>query len=239
VRLGRVEVLPRFKPQQRRFDVPGVVSVMVIPQKPGFGLPNPRPDRPVLEAVHAYLDARRPLTAELSVIGCDYVPVGVSLGIDVRQGFSPVSAGAGDPGASLGLAAADGDFNREGVVAAVREALRQHLWPLPPGGPDGAGWPLGRPVGDRELEVVAARVPGVAGVSRVQLFERQGDAWRRLPRPTPDTAVQLSLRPWQLPELLSVVVVVGEAPPDDLTAGATNPFAALSGVAVPVVPSVC
>ncbi|MBZ0316571.1 MAG: putative baseplate assembly protein, partial [Anaerolineae bacterium] len=31
VRLGRVEVLPKFRPQQRRPNVPGVVSVMVLP----------------------------------------------------------------------------------------------------------------------------------------------------------------------------------------------------------------
>ncbi|MDV7400017.1 baseplate J/gp47 family protein, partial [Arthrospira platensis SPKY1] len=30
---GRVEVLARFKPRERRFDVPGVVSVMVLPAR--------------------------------------------------------------------------------------------------------------------------------------------------------------------------------------------------------------
>src|SRR5205085_8801008 len=35
VQLGRVEVLPRFKPQQRRADVPGVVSVLVLPSQAG------------------------------------------------------------------------------------------------------------------------------------------------------------------------------------------------------------
>ena len=32
--VGRVEVLPRFKPRDRRFNVPGVVSVMALPAAP-------------------------------------------------------------------------------------------------------------------------------------------------------------------------------------------------------------
>ena len=78
VRLGRVEVLRRFKPQQRRPNVPGVVSVMILPAQANRVAPNPRPDRPTLEAVFAHLDARRPLTTELYVIGCEYAPLGVS-----------------------------------------------------------------------------------------------------------------------------------------------------------------
>ncbi len=55
--VGRVEVLPRFKPRDRRFEVPGVVSVMALARG---GLRsgrhrgrNPRPDRPFIEKVHA------------------------------------------------------------------------------------------------------------------------------------------------------------------------------------------
>ena len=230
VRMGRVEVLPRFKPHQRRFEVPGVVSVMVIPFKEGFGLPNPRPDRPFLEAVHGMLNPRRPLGTELYVIGCEYVSLGVSVAITVQDGF-----GIGDGGETVG---GSGGLSRETVAADVREALRKVLWPLPPGGVDGAGWPLGRPVRDRELEVAVARVPGVSGVAPINLFQRQGKDWSKVPRTSADAPVQVSLQPWQLPELLSVVVVVGDEAPDDLR-GVPNPFADQSGVAVPVVPELC
>jgi predicted phage baseplate assembly protein len=230
VRMGRVEVLPRFKPHQRRFEVPGVVSVMVIPFKEGTGLPNPRPDRPFLEAVHGMLDPRRPLGTELYVIGCEYVPLGVSVAITVKDGFT--SGGAGE------MAAGSGGASRETVTAEVREALRRALWPLAPGGTDGVGWLLGRSVRDRELEVAVARVPGVSGVAPINLFQQQGAEWSRLPRAVPDSSVQLILQPWQLPELLSVVVVVGDEAPDDLR-GVPNPFADQSGVAVPVVPDLC
>ncbi len=61
VAVGRVEVLERFKPQQRRDGLPGVVSVMVLPSRSGTEKPAPRPDRAMLETVHAWLDVRRPI----------------------------------------------------------------------------------------------------------------------------------------------------------------------------------
>jgi predicted phage baseplate assembly protein len=157
VRVARVEVLARFKPQQRRSEVPGVVTLMVLPQPPAaderFAAPAPRPDRPFLEIVHAHVDARRPLATELYVVAPDYVPVGVGVSVSVRDGFG-----------------------RDGVLQGVRDALRALLWPLPTGGPDGAGWPLGRAVRERELEVAVSRVAGVGGVNGISLFTRAAGA---------------------------------------------------------------
>ena len=183
--VARVEVLPRFKPQQMRQNTPGVVSVMVLPEKALPQPPNPRPDRPFLETVHAYLDERRTLGTELYTIGCEYVSVGIGVGITVHEG--------------LEFAA---------VVNAVREALRRFLWPLPPGGPDGQGWPLGRGVSDREVEVAVARVSGVAGVAQINLFrkketEGQEPRWQHIERLSEHEPVVIELAPWQLPELLS------------------------------------
>lgn len=215
VHVGRVEVLPHFKPHQRRQNVPGVVSVMALPYKPAAAAPNPRPDRPFIETIFNYLDRRRPLTTELYVIGCEYIALGLSVGVTLRDGFG-----------------------RDTVTNAVREALRLYLWPLAPGG-GGAGWPLGRGVRDRELEVVVARIAGVDGVSGVNLFERKDDDWAMLARAEQCAPVELGLASWQLPELLSVVVVVGDDPPDNLR-GAPNPFLKDGKlVAVPVVPEVC
>jgi hypothetical protein len=70
------------------------------------------------------------------------------------------------------------------------------------------------------------------------LFQRQGDEWQALPESAPDGAQQLLLRPWQLPELLSVLAVEGEAAPTDLAA-LPNPFADIRAVAVPIVPEFC
>ncbi len=210
VALGRVEVMPQFKPHQRRPGVPGVVSIVVWPQKPAWQPPNPRADRPLIEAVHAWLDDRRPLATELYVIGCEYVPVAVSAGVVLREGAP-----------------------RDEVLTGVREAIRRFLWPLVPGGADGTGWPLGRTVKQRELEVVVAQVGGVAEVTNVNLFAQADGAWQ-LASGAPAAAI--ALEPWQLPELLAVTATVGD--PHDDPSQLPNPYAGTS-VGIPVVPEVC
>ena len=230
VEVGRVAVLPRFMPRDRRFDVRGVVSVIALPARAlpaasasAVSTPNPRPDRPFLERVHAHLAARSPLATELYVIGCEYVPLGLAVSVAIRDGFG-----------------------RDAVLLQVREALRRLLWPLAPGGADGTGWTLGRAVRERELDVEISRVPGVAEVDGLNLFDKgvgadAAGAWRLLPRNAADGTQTLALQPWQLPELLAVVVIDaagGGALPTSLAA-LPNPFAQASGVAVPVVPELC
>lgn len=205
IALGRVAVLPRFKPQQRRQGIPGIVSVVVLPQKDAIQPPNPRPDRPTLEAVHTYLDERRPLGTELYVIGVEYVPLAISVGVQIRDGE-----------------------NRDRTLQLVREALYQFLWPLAPGDVDSTGWTLGKPVRDRDLDVIVARVSGIQSVLGLTLFEQRQNRWQPVTEKT--------LEPWQLPELLTVVAVADTAPPDriDPSVGSRP-----SGLAVPVVPEVC
>ena len=258
VQLGRVEVLPRFEPKQRRDDVPGVVSVMVLPAAVRPSAPYPRPDRPLLEAVYGFLEPRRPLTTELYVMGCEYIPLGLGVGVTLEEGA-----------------------NRELVMENIRQALQRFLFPTPPGGHTGSGWPLGRDVMDRELLVAVAQVDGIETVAGISLFSK-GAATRLLagskkigtshdlarftvspPKPPPPPApgaappapapwitlkgssanvpVELALESWQLPELLAVAVSTdGEVPTDPdggaTPGGATDPN---QGVAVPVVPEVC
>lgn len=215
--VARVEVLPRFKPQQRRSGVPGVVSVLVLPFKAERLPPNPRADRPFLEAVDTWLRARRPLGTELYTIGCEYVPLAVSVGVVLRDGHT-----------------------RDELLLTIREAIRRYFWPLAPGGVDFTGWPLGRAVRDREVEVVVAQVPGVSEVIGVNLFVQKGGVWSKLDTRNATGGFQLELAPWQLPELLGVLAVADAPAPDDPT-GLPNPFTddADAGVAVPVVPEVC
>jgi hypothetical protein len=129
---------------------------MAIPARAGTEKPAPRPDRAMLETVHAWLDARRPLGTELYVIAPEYVPIGVSAAVELV-----------DPS------------TREQVLDMVSQAIRLHLWPLAPGGPDGQGWPLGRDLDDRLIETAIARVPGVRAVAPVRLFTRKRrGAWQ-------------------------------------------------------------
>jgi len=222
ISVGRVEVLPRFKPRERRFGVPGVVSVMALPWQPPSRAPNPRPDRPFIERLHAQLSARTPLATELYVIGCEYVPLGVSVGVTLRDGFA-----------------------RDQVLLEVKQSLQRLLWPLAPGGAAGEGWPLGRSVRSRELEVDVSRVTGVREVTGLVLFHREdaanesGGAWRTIPANGAEASQSLELAPWQLPELLAVVAVDDpQGAPAELGA-LPNAYADPNAVAVPVVPKVC
>jgi predicted phage baseplate assembly protein len=224
--VGRVEVLPRFKPQERQGDIPGVVSVMVLPQRAtvDFSAPYPRADRPLLEAVHNWLSVRRPLATELYVIGCAYKPLGVSIAVQIAEGHA-----------------------REQVLSDVRLALRRYLWPLPLGlggafgdwpetvNNDG-GYPLGRALSDRELEVVVARVAGVSGASAARLFERRNGVYTELPG-AGKSLTTFTLAPWELPELTALTVLEGI----DAPASVTQPYGSPSGneVFLPVVPELC
>jgi predicted phage baseplate assembly protein len=216
VRLGRVEVLPRFRPHQHRSGVPGVVSVMILPRAEGVTPPNPRADRPTIERVFAYLDERRPLGTELYVIGVAYVPVAVSAGVTLRDGV-------------------DRDVARREIALAIR----RFLWPLAPGGADETGWPLGRTVTDRSVEVIVARVPQVREVRGITLFRREGEVWRARTPEGGNGPASVTLEGWELPELLQVAVAVDADPPLDPTAGEPDPFATPNGVGVPVLPEVC
>lgn len=216
IKLGRVEILSRFMPQQRRSNVPGVVSVMVLPYKENSEAPNPRPDQPFIEKVFSYLDVRRPLATELYVIGCEYVTIGLSVGIRVDDGHA-----------------------YDQVVNNVGESLKRYLWSLPTDGPDGKGWPLGRSVKDRELEVVVARVAGVNSVAGINLFKRENNSWRKLQRNNACDGVELVLQTWQLPELLSVVVSTDAQASDDLLALPDSLSGGTGGIAVPIIPEVC
>jgi predicted phage baseplate assembly protein len=237
---GRVEVLPRFMPRQKQFQVPGVVSVMVLPRKTLQEPPNPRPDQPMIRKVHDFLSVRRPLATELYVIGCEYVPVALSVGLKVRAGFGS-----------------------EQVRHNVRQALQQYLWSLSPYGPQGEGWPLGGTLIDRELEVVVARTKGVGSVSGVNLFQRSVGIWRLVGRQrkcAEQREVKIELEPWQLPELLGVAVSTDGVTPETLAGtglaggggtsggdgidgdagdGGSGDEEAGGGVALPVVPEVC
>jgi hypothetical protein len=166
--------------------------------------------------VYAHLDTRRTLGTELYVIGCEYVPVALTVGVSVRDGFG-----------------------RDTVGQGVRDALRAFLWPLTPGGNDSTGWPLGRTISDRELEVVVARVPGVDEVIGVKLFAKRNDKWQPVKPTTNGTrSAHIPLQRWQLPELLGVAVATDGTVPNEATISTPSSMQP-DEIAVPVVPEVC
>jgi hypothetical protein len=222
VQLARVEVLPKFKPQQRISGLIGVISVMVLPQAASHRPPNPRPDRNMLARVHAYLEVRRPIGVELYVIGTEYVALGLGIAVSIREGFA-----------------------RHQVMQDVQDALREFLWPLPPGGHRQKGWQLGRSVINHELEVVVARVKGILTVNDINMFHlNESQNWEML---SGEDLLSLALELWQLPELLTVVVAEGTDAPTEihdeygLIEGAGDGVLAPAdkNIPIPVVPEIC
>jgi len=216
--IGRVETLPLFKPQTRDTDFPGVVSVMVLPEKDGVQPPCPRADRTLLESVYAYLDPRRPVGAEMYVVGTEYVQLGISVAVEVRSGFNLLQ-----------------------VSKQVELALRDYLWPLEPGGADNSGWTLGRMVRSLELEVIVSKVAGVVEVNGLLLFQVLSSG---VYQPVPVDAnnrSEIALESWQLAELLQVSVTAG---PDGSGVIPNSSIPAVAPadpntVAVPIVPKLC
>ena len=216
--VARVEVIPLFMPQTRTSNVPGVVSVMVIPNKAGVLNPCPRADRPTLETVYHYLDPSRPVAAEMYVIASEYVGLGIAVAVEVKTGFGLLQ-----------------------VSQAVETALRSYLWPLAPGGIDNTGWPLGRNVRNLELEVVVSQVPGVIEVNGINLFQVLASGAYQLLATDASGSPELTLKSWQLPEVLEVVVIASpDGTPSMVPTTMTPPPETDTTVAVPVVtPTIC
>ncbi len=207
VDMGRVEVLPLVHPEQPFQDSDGVVTLLVIPRQDATQPEAPRPDRLFLETVCAHLEPRRLLTTELHVVGPRYLPIWISVGVEVIPGRA------------------------EAVVReAVRKALLDFVSPLT-GGFEGKGWPLHRAVEVAELVAAAARVEGVAKVNRLRLGADTGEVPDRVP-----------IEALQLPRVMAVEVVSGDAPSIEELQG-RRPEGAEPGAPVsrplPVIPEAC
>jgi len=126
------------------------------------------------------------------------------------------------------------------VAQAVETALRSYLWPIPPGGPDQTGWPLGRNVRSLELEVIVSQVPGVVEVNGLNLFQPLASGGYQQLGIDASGKSTLTLKSWQLPEVLEVVVAAGADGSGIATpTGLTPPAPPDPAVAVPIVQSVC
>ncbi|HEX5373062.1 MAG TPA: putative baseplate assembly protein [Aquabacterium sp.] len=186
VSLGRAECLPLFHAPSQSAK-PGNVSVVVWPARDAQHPEAPRPDAYELGQVCAWLDQWRLVTTELHVIPPTYQRVALALSVQVKDGYG---------------------------LDAVRDwldmLLRQYLSPMPPYGPEGRGWPLGRRLLARELEGVAMQVEGVSWIEALRLD-------REVPgqNGAPSTWVSvdlLTLPEWVVPELAGITVVDAATP---------------------------
>ena len=204
--VGRAEVLALFHPKRPDAQSAGVVSVVCWPGEDRRHPNAPMPDRALLDSVCAHLDERRLVTTELYVLPPTYRPVSVAVGLQVKPGYGA-----------------------DAVRRWVELVLRQYLAPLPPHGPAGEGWPLGRRVHGPELEAAALQVEGVEFLEGLDVAGRLPDGtWQ------PGTVV---LEPYEVPELVGITVVAG--PPLPAGAGLEPAAPTHPPVPVPVIATHC
>lgn len=211
VELGRAECLPLFHAPSRARK-PGCVSVVVWPARDAQHPNAPLPDAWELAQVCSWLDRWRLITTELYVIPPTYRRIALAVSVKVREGY--------------GL---------DAVRDWVDILLRQYLAPLPPYGPDGSGWPLGRRLLARELQGVAMQVEGVEYIEALRLDHATAqpdgsETW--------DDIEILTLADWEVPEIAGIIVVDDLTPLPDPGTGLVPP-PAKPAVPVPVIRVEC
>jgi predicted phage baseplate assembly protein len=128
----------------------GAVRVLVVPALPSaegrIKFEQLVPEAPLLEAITQRLEDCRVIGTRISVEPPGY------RGVTVEATVRP-SAGA----------------NANRLKADAERALYEYFHPIT-GGPEGTGWPFGRPVTIGEIYSVLQRVPGAEVVDTVNLF---------------------------------------------------------------------
>ena len=147
----------------------GTVRLLIVPQANtdaiarAEGIP---PEQfaltPQLESqVRSYLDERRLLGVQVRCLEPDYVGVSVQTEVALEPEYKNYRA-------------------QEEILYKLRVSLYRFFNPLT-GGPDGTGWPFGRPVYPSDIVTLFQRTPGVRYLGVVQLFElsKQDGTWVR------------------------------------------------------------
>ncbi|MCU1332248.1 MAG: hypothetical protein JWM08_1240 [Candidatus Angelobacter sp.] len=142
VRIRRAKALPLVHPKFSGMPIPGVVTVIVVPESDA---PNPIPGDATLALVCAHLNVHRLLTSEVYVVAPKYRLVQIDASIAVK------------PDSDLSV-----------VKKAVEQALTAWVHPLT-GGADGTGWPFGGTIFYSDVYRVILQVPGVARLLDNQL----------------------------------------------------------------------
>jgi predicted phage baseplate assembly protein len=155
-----------YCPRQQPGNLPGVVTVYVVPRvsipdweqgipPEGFSL-----SAPLRDEVERFLGDRCLLGTQVRLLEPNYVGVSVQAVLGV------------EPDYQLGTA-------REGLRQQLTQALYQLLNPLT-GGRHGDGWGMGVPLYQSDLVRLFQNTPGVKYLDAIQLYElRQENDWQR------------------------------------------------------------
>lgn len=137
--IRRAMALPMTHPDFPGIQVPGAVTVVVVPDGTA---PNPMPSAGTLRRVCQYLGERRLITTEVYVMPPSYRLVRVAAAVTAQD--------------TADLAA---------VKRAIEDALGSYFHPLT-GGDDGEGWPFGEDIYFSRV-FGKASVPGVRSIERL------------------------------------------------------------------------
>ncbi len=144
LRIARAGVLPHYHPFYPCIDMPGAVTVVVVP----YILPATRPFIPqpsagFLQTVKRHLYALRLVTTHLHVIAPAFVEIRIIADVSLKPRMSA-----------------------ELIRMKIEQALDDFLNPTY-GGADKTGWPFGRSVYKSEIYHVIGAVPGVSCINQV------------------------------------------------------------------------
>jgi predicted phage baseplate assembly protein len=119
------------------------------------------------EQVLSYLDERRLLGVQVQLQKPEYIGVAVQTEVALEPAY-------------------DNPRAQQEILLNLRVALYRYLNPLI-GGPEGKGWPFGRPVYTSDIVALMQQTPGVRYLGAVLLFplRKQGQTWTRQPAPEP------------------------------------------------------
>jgi predicted phage baseplate assembly protein len=139
----RAFALALFHPNFPAGPIPGVVTVIVVPNSPD---PAPTPNQTTLKAVCAYLDTHRLLTSEVYVVGPVYRKIQIQVQLVVLPSFDLAT-----------------------VKNAVQLNLTNFFDPLK-GGTDGTGWPFGGQIYYSDVYRTVIQTPGIQRIEDNQLL---------------------------------------------------------------------
>ena len=139
----RAYALALYHPNFPNGPIPGVVTVIVVPNSPD---PAPTPNQTTLAAVCEYLDKHRLLTSEIYVVGPVYRKIKVQVQLVVEPSFDLAT-----------------------VKNTVQSNLSTFFDPLK-GGTDGTGWPFGGTVYYSDVYRAIIQTPGVTRIKDNQLL---------------------------------------------------------------------
>jgi hypothetical protein len=142
-RVRRAKALPLWHPRFPGAQIPGVVTVLVVPETED---PNPLPNETTLRAVCAHLDGHRLLTTEVHVAPPCYRRLRIEADVVVQA-----TANLGE------------------VKQEVEGRLTRAFHPLH-GGEDGQGWGFGDDIYFSDVARIVLSTPGVDRIRDNELF---------------------------------------------------------------------